>query len=67
MLRTDLTIPARFGIKQTIGDTLGVGGVFRAVRGVPELLGICADMAELCPRALLLNYSNPMAMHCLAV
>jgi alpha-galactosidase len=65
--KTDLTIPARFGLKQTVGDTLGAGGVFRSVRSVPELLRICADMAELCPDALLLNYSNPMAMHCLAV
>jgi alpha-galactosidase len=65
--KADLTIPARFGLKQTVGDTLGVGGVFRSIRSVPELLRICADMAELCPDALLLNYSNPMAMHCLAV
>jgi alpha-galactosidase len=65
--RDDLAVPARFGIAQVVGDTLGPGGIFRAVRGVPELLRICGDMAALCPGALLLNYSNPMAMHCLAV
>jgi len=65
--RVDLTVPARFGVRQTIGDTLGPGGIFRALRGVPELLRLCADMAELCPQAWLLNYSNPMAIHCLAV
>jgi alpha-galactosidase len=65
--KADLDIPARFGVPQTVGDTLGPGGIFRAVRGVPELLKIAADMAALCPEALLLNYSNPMAMHCLAL
>ena len=63
----DHRVPARFGVRQVIGDTLGVGGIFRAVRGVPVLLDLCADMEELCPGALLLNYSNPMAMHCLAI
>jgi len=65
--KIDLELPARFGVRQIVGDTLGVGGIFRAVRSVPELLAICSDMEELCPRALLLNCSNPMAMHCLAV
>ncbi len=65
--KMDLELPARFGLTQTVGDTLGVGGVFRALRSVPELLRICADIESLCPGALLLNYSNPMAMHCLAV
>lgn len=65
--RVDLKVPLRFGVAQTVGDTLGPGGIFRAIRGVPELLRLCADMEELCPEALLLNYSNPMAMHCLAV
>jgi alpha-galactosidase len=65
--RIDHAVPAQFGVRQTIGDTLGPGGVFRALRNVPEVLAICADMAELCPDALLINYSNPMAMHCLAI
>lgn len=64
---TDHAVPRRFGVRQTVGDTLGVGGIFRAVRGVPELLRLCEEMRRLCPRALLINYSNPMAMHCLAV
>ncbi len=65
--RDDLLIPQEFGLRQTIGDTLGVGGIFRAARSVPVLLSICRDMEELCPTALLINYTNPMAMHCLAV
>src|SRR5436309_5793719 len=56
----DFEIPARYGVRQTIGDTLGVGGVFRGLRTIPVLLGIADDMAELCPDGLLLNYTNPM-------
>lgn len=63
----DLRVPASFGLRQTVGDTLGVGGIFRSVRSIPVLLEICRDMTELCPNALLINYTNPMAMHCLAV
>jgi alpha-galactosidase len=59
----DFEIPARYGLRQTIGDTLGVGGIFRALRTFPVLAGIAADMRELCPRAWLLNYTNPMAMN----
>src|SRR5215207_10090390 len=62
----DLELPARHGLRQTIGDTLGVGGIFRALRTIPVLLGIGQDMAELCPDAWLLNYTNPMAMLCQA-
>lgn len=62
----DHEIPARFGLRQTIGDTLGVGGVFRALRTIPVMQGIAADMAEVCPDAWLLNYTNPMAMLCQA-
>lgn len=61
--RTDFDIPARYGLRQTIGDTLGVGGVFRALRTFPVLKGLAADIAELCPDAWLLNYTNPMAMN----
>jgi alpha-galactosidase len=59
---SDLEIPARHGLHQTIGDTLGIGGIFRALRTIPVLLGIGRDMAELCPEAWLLNYTNPMAI-----
>lgn len=59
----DLEIPARHGLRQTIGDTTGVGGVFRALRTFPVLEALAADMAELCPDAWLLNYTNPMAMN----
>jgi alpha-galactosidase len=62
----DLEIPARYGLRQTIGDTLGVGGVFRALRTIPVMQGIAADMAGVCPDAWLLNYTNPMAMLCWA-
>jgi alpha-galactosidase len=63
----DFDIPRRYGLKQTIADTLGVGGIFRALRTIPVLLDLCREMEALCPRALLLNYTNPMAMLCLAV
>ncbi|CAJ0997553.1 hypothetical protein SODG_006860 [Sodalis praecaptivus] len=52
----DFEIPTRFGLRQTIGDTLGIGGIFRALRTIPVIKSICDDMAELCPDALLLNY-----------
>jgi alpha-galactosidase len=60
---TDLEIPARHGLRQTIGDTTGVGGIFRALRTFPVLTALAADMRELCPDAWLLNYTNPMAMN----
>ena len=62
--KTDVEIPRRYGIDQTVGDTLGPGGVFRGLRTVPVLVDICRDMSELCPEALLVNYSNPMAINC---
>jgi len=61
--RIDLELPARRGLRQTIGDTTGVGGVFRALRAFPVLTGIARDMRELCPDAWFLNYTNPMAMN----
>ncbi|MET1052625.1 MAG: alpha-galactosidase [Mycetocola sp.] len=61
--RVDLEIPASHGLLQTIGDTTGVGGVFRALRTFPVLSGIASDMRELCPDAWFLNYTNPMAMN----
>jgi alpha-galactosidase len=64
---TDFEVPKRFGLRQTIGDTLGIGGIMRGLRTIPILLAMCADMEELCPDVWLLNYSNPMAMNCRAV
>jgi alpha-galactosidase len=63
----DFEIPKRYGLRQTIGDTLGVGGISRALRTIPVLLDVCRDIEELCPDALLLQYVNPMAMLCWAV
>jgi alpha-galactosidase len=60
----DVDIPRRYGLDQTVGDTLGPGGVFRFLRSAPVYRSLAADMAELCPRALLINYANPMAMSC---
>ena len=61
--RIDLEVPAAAGLLQTIGDTTGVGGVFRGLRTFPVLSGIAADMLDLCPDAWFLNYTNPMAMN----
>jgi alpha-galactosidase len=61
--RVDFEVPKSFGIRQTIADTLGVGGVFRALRTFPVLRGIAEDMGAVCPDAWLLNYTNPMAMN----
>jgi alpha-galactosidase len=58
----DFEVPKRFGLRQTIGDTLGVGGIMRGLRTIPVLLDVCRDMQELCPDAVLLQYVNPMAM-----
>ncbi|CAA9567193.1 MAG: GH4 [uncultured Thermomicrobiales bacterium] len=60
----DVQIPRRYGLDQTVGDTLGPGGVFRFLRSAPALTDIASDMAEVCPDALLINYANPMAMNC---
>lgn len=59
---TDFEIPKKFGLHQTIGDTLGIGGIMRALRTIPVYLEMCKDMEELCPGVQLLNYVNPMAM-----
>ncbi|MEW1776653.1 alpha-glucosidase/alpha-galactosidase [Streptomyces sp. NPDC086777] len=61
--RTDFEVPARYGVRQTIGDTLGIGGIFRALRTFPFLKELGRDIAEVCPQAWLLNYTNPMAMN----
>jgi len=65
--RQDYEIPMKYGVDQCIADTMGPGGVFRALRHIPALLEIAAEMRELCPNALLLNYANPMAMCCWAL
>jgi alpha-galactosidase len=58
----DFEVPKGFGLRQTIADTLGIGGIFRALRTIPVVMDIARDMAEVCPRALMMNYVNPMAM-----
>ena len=63
----DFDVPKRYGLRQTIADTLGVGGIMRGLRTIPVLLDVCRDMEELCPDALLLQYVNPMSMLCWAV
>ncbi len=65
--RKDLLIPERHGVRQTIGDTLGIGGIFRSLRSLPVVLEMCRDIEQVCPDALLLTYTNPMATHCLAI
>ena len=60
----DYAIPYQHGVDQCIGDTLGPGGIFRALRSIPVTMDMAHDMEELCPDALLLNYVNPMAMIC---
>ena len=62
--RHDVDIPRQYGLDQTVGDTLGPGGVFRFLRSAPAYREIVADMLEVCPGALLINYANPMAMAC---
>jgi len=57
----DKAIPEKYGVDQTVGDTMGPGGVFRGLRSIPPLIDVCRDMEEVCPNALLLNYANPMA------
>jgi len=58
----DFKIPAKYGLKQTIGDTLGIGGIMRGLRTINALEGIAKDIEEVCPKALFLNYTNPMAI-----
>jgi alpha-galactosidase/6-phospho-beta-glucosidase family protein len=65
--RSDLEIPLRHGIRQTVGDTVGPGGVLRALRQVPELVAIGRDVAELAPDAWLINYANPLTANVRAI
>jgi alpha-galactosidase len=63
----DFEIPKKYGLRQTIADTLGIGGIMRGLRTIPVLLDTCQDMEELCPDVTFLNYVNPMAMNCWAI
>lgn len=63
----DFEIPKKYGLRQTIADTLGIGGIMRGLRTIPVLVDVAKDMEELCPEALYLNYVNPMAMNCWAI
>lgn len=63
----DILIPKKYGIDINIGDTRGPSGIFRALRTIPEMLAICKDVEKLAPNAILLNYTNPMAMLCNAM
>jgi len=63
----DFEIPRKYGIRQTIADTLGIGGIMRGLRTIPVFLDICRDMEELCPDAMFLQYVNPMAMNTWAI
>lgn len=64
---TDFEIPKRFGLRQTIADTLGIGGIMRALRTIPVILDYCRTMERLCPDVMFLNYVNPMAMNMMAI
>jgi len=64
---TDFEVPKKFGLRQTIADTLGIGGIMRGLRTVPVLWGICEDMLQVCPHAIMLQYVNPMAINTWAI
>ncbi len=59
---TDFEVPKKYGLRQTIADTLGIGGIFRALRTIPVMMDYANDIERLCPRAIFLNYTNPMAI-----
>jgi alpha-galactosidase len=63
----DFEVPKKYGLRQTIADTLGIGGIMRGLRTIPVLLDMCYDMEELCPDVTFLQYVNPMAMNCWAI
>ena len=65
--RHDIEIPKKYGVDINVGDTRGPAGIFRALRTIPVMLEILADVERLCPSAIVLNYTNPMAMLCLAM
>jgi len=63
----DILVPNKYGVSTNVGDTRGPSGVFRALRTIPVMVSICRDMEKVCPHAILLNYTNPMAMLCRAM
>ncbi len=63
----DFEIPKKYGLRQTIADTLGIGGIMRGLRTIPVLLSMCRDMEEVCPDVTFLQYVNPMAINCWAI
>src|SRR5215510_1595827 len=63
----DFEIPKKYGLRQTIADTLGIGGIMRGLRTIPVFMSICQDMQELCPNVMFLQYVNPMAMNTWAI
>lgn len=65
--RYDIEIPKKYGVDINVGDTRSVSGIFRALRNIPLMLDICADIKKYCPQAVFLNYTNPMAMLCKAM
>jgi len=65
--KIDFEVPKKYGLRQTIADTNGIGGIFRALRTMPVMVKIAQEMETLCPRAIFINYANPMAMVCWAV
>lgn len=64
---TDFEVPKKYGLRQTIGDTHGIGGMFRALRTIPVMMDFARDMEQVCPNALFINFTNPMSMLCLAM
>lgn len=64
---TDFEIPKKYGLRQTIGDTNGIGGIFRFLRTIPVMMDFAKDMEQVCPNALFINYTNPMSMLTLAM
>lgn len=64
---TDFEVPKKYGLRQTIADTLGIGGIMRGLRTVPHLWSICEDMLAVCPNAIMLQYVNPMAINTWAI
>lgn len=67
VFRSDIEIPKKYGVDINVGDTRGPAGIFRALRTIPVMLGICKDIEKYCPKAIFLNYTNPMAMLCRAM
>lgn len=65
--RHEIEIPMKYGVNINVGDTRSVSGIFRALRNIPLMLDICHDIEKLCPNAVVLNYTNPMAMLCKAM